>query len=57
LGKDHKEHRNWQINQKLFDGSGKWIKQMSGEEKACFKADKDAMQMLIDLGYAADDDW
>ena len=56
-GKDHKDHRNWQINQKLFDGSGKWIKEMSEEEKILFKADKDAKQRLIDFGYATDDDW
>lgn len=56
-GKDHKDYRNWQINQKLFDGSGKWIKEMTAEEKLCFKADKDAMQMLIDFGYVTSDDW
>jgi hypothetical protein len=56
-GKDHKDYRNWQINQKLFDGSGKWIKEMTAEEKALFKANKDAMQMLVEFGYAAGDDW
>ena len=57
LGKNHKYYRNWQINQALFDGSGKWLKEMTAEEKARFKSDKDAMQMLIDLGYAEDSDW
>jgi hypothetical protein len=56
-GKDHKDYRNWQINQKLFDDSGKWIKEMTDEEKTCFKADKDAMQLLIDFGYVTGDDW
>lgn len=56
-GKDHKDYRNWQINQKLFDGSGKWIKEMTEEEKVCFKADEDVMQMMIDFGYATDDKW
>jgi hypothetical protein len=56
-GKDHKDYRNWQINQKLFDGSGKWAKEMIDEEKTRFKADKEAMQMLIDFGYVSDDDW
>jgi hypothetical protein len=56
-GKNHKQYRNWQINQKLFDGSSKWIKEMTEEEKALFKADKDAMQMLIDFGYATGEDW
>jgi len=55
--KDHAEYRTWQMNQKLFDGSGKWIKEMTEEEKLRFKADKDAVQMLIDFGYAASDDW
>ncbi len=55
--KDHKHYRNWQLNQKLFDGSGKWVKEMTEEEKARFKADKDALQMLIDFGYAEGDDW
>ena len=55
--KDHAEYRTWQMNQKLFDGSGKWIEEMTEEEKAHFKADQDALQMLIDFGYAAGDDW
>jgi hypothetical protein len=53
----HAENRTWQMSQKLFDGSGKWIKEMTEEEKACFKADKEAIQMLINFGYAAGDDW
>ena len=56
-GKSHKEYRNWQINQKLFDGSGKWIKEMTREEQASFKADEEAMQMLINFGYTTDNDW
>lgn len=56
-GKNHKYFRNWQVNQKLFDGSGKWVREMTDEEKAKFKADRDAMQMLKDFGYASGDDW
>lgn len=56
-GKDHKNYRNWQINQKLFDGSGKWIKEMTAEEKQRFKENPEAMRMLIDFGYATGDDW
>ena len=56
-GKGHKDYRNWQLNQKLFDGSGKWLKEMSAEEKQRFKADKQATQLLIDFGYATNDDW
>jgi hypothetical protein len=55
--RDHAENRTWQMSQKLFDGSGKWIKEMTEEEKTCFKADKEAIQMLIDFDYAAGDDW
>jgi hypothetical protein len=57
FGKNHKHYRNWQINQKLFDGSGKWVKEMTVDEKACFKAEKNAMQMMNDLGYATGEDW
>ena len=46
--------RNWQIN-KLFDGSGKWKGEMTGEEKNAFK--ERAGRMLIRLGYAAGDEW
>ena len=45
------------MNQKLFDGSGKWIKEMTETEKARFKADKGASQLLIDFGYATNSDW
>jgi len=54
-GEDHKHFRNWQINQRLFDGSGKWVAGLTAEEKALFKAR--AGRMLIDYGYAADLDW
>ena len=33
FGKDHEQYRNWQINQPLFDGRGKW-ERMSEEELA-----------------------
>lgn len=56
-GKDHKEYRNWQINQKLFDGSGKWVKEMTAAEKTLFKADREAQQMLLELGYVSDEAW
>jgi hypothetical protein len=54
-GEHHNQHRNWQINQQLFDGSGKWPREMSEEEKRIFK--QQAGQMLIDYGYASDMDW
>ncbi len=54
-GEDHKHFRNWQINQRLFNGSGKWAEGLTSDEKATFKAR--AGQMLIDYGYADDLDW
>lgn len=54
-GEHHNQHRNWQINQQLFDGSGRWQREMSAEEKALFK--QKAGQMLIDYGYATDLNW
>ncbi|MCE0523244.1 MAG: sulfotransferase [Methylacidiphilales bacterium] len=50
----HDQYRNWQINQKLFDGRGKW-KQLSADQKAMIK--KAAGDMLIQYGYAADETW
>ena len=50
----HEQYRNWQINQKLFDGRGKW-KQLSDEKKAIIK--KVAGDMLVEYGYAADVNW
>jgi hypothetical protein len=55
--RNHAENRTWQMSQKLFDGSGKWIKEMKEAEKGWFKADKEALQMLIDFDYATGDGW
>lgn len=33
---DHKNLRNWQVNQPIFDGSGRWKQEMSSEEKKHF---------------------
>lgn len=50
----HEQYRNWQINQKLFDGRGKW-RQLSDEKKTIIK--KAAGDMLVEYGYAADRNW
>ena len=50
----HDQYRNWQINQKLFDGRGKW-KQLTEEKKTVIK--KAAGDMLIEYGYTTDMDW
>ena len=54
-GQSHNEYRNWQINQKLFDGSGKWKNEMLDDEKVRFK--DVAGEMLISLGYAENNQW
>ncbi len=52
--RDHKLYRNWQINQPLFDGRGKW-KKLSIAEKKYFK--EMAGQMLRECGYVDNDAW
>ena len=53
--KDHEQLRNWQINQPVFDGRGRWEEEMSEQEKSLFK-DR-AGKMLIRYEYADDLDW
>ncbi len=50
----HAQYRNWQINQKLFDGRGKW-RQLTDEKKAVIK--KAAGDMLIEYRYTTDMNW
>ena len=52
--KHHAQYRNWQINQKLFDGRGKW-KNLSEDDKNMIK--KIAGDMLVEYGYATDKNW
>ncbi len=46
---DHLQYRNWQINQPIFDGRGKWKKELSGDEVALIE--KRAGDMLRAYGY------
>ncbi len=48
FGKNHGQYRNWQINQPLFDGRGRW-KDLSAEELSCIK--EVAGSMLTEFGY------
>jgi len=48
-GKNHNNYRNWQINQPLFDGSGRWEAEMTTSEK--MKFDAIAGEMMVNLGY------
>ena len=51
---NHDAYRNWQINQPLFDGRGKW-KTLREDEKQIIK--DIAGDMLIEYGYAKNKDW
>lgn len=44
----HDQYRNWQLNQPLFDGSGRW-KQLSDEERAMVEGMQG--ELLFELGY------
>ncbi len=52
---DYKNLRNWQINQPLFDGRSRWIKEMTEYDKVIFK-DK-AQKYLEQFGYADANSW
>lgn len=54
-GKNHDQYRNWQINQKLFDGRKRWKREMSEEEKTIFN--NIAGPMLNEYGYTKDNEW
>ena len=45
--------RNWQVNQPIFDGRGRWQKEMTPQQKEIFK--QKAQQYLVQFGYANDD--
>lgn len=53
--RSHQRLRTWQVNQPLFDGSGRWRTGLSREEQARFKVL--AQPHLEAFGYAADDGW
>ena len=53
-GKNHRKYRNWQINQPLFDGRGKW-KRLNQDEKDIIN--KYGAEMLIEYGYIENTDW
>jgi Sulfotransferase family len=49
FGRNHEQYRNWQINQPLFDGRGRW-KEMSADELSY--VEETAGSLLVELGYA-----
>jgi len=57
--RDHSDHlalRNWQINQPIFDGRGKWEKDMTPEEKEAFKKSP-AQELLERFEYVQGQAW
>ena len=54
FGENHDQYRNWQINQPLFDGRGKW-KRMTEPEQVNVK--EQANQMLGAYGYVDNENW
>lgn len=53
-GQDHGTYRNWQINQPIFDGRGRW-KKMSYEQKTRTK--ELAAPELKKYGYGVNEEW
>jgi len=53
---DHKNNRNWQINQPIFDGRERWKLEMSYDEKQKFKKSP-AQNLLQRFGYVTDSNW
>lgn len=51
----HRQLRNWQINQPLFDGRNKWQSTMTPKEKEIFKTT--AQKYLLQFGYVSNDEW
>lgn len=54
-GEIHRQYRNWQVAQPVFDGRYKWKQKMTEEQKATFK--RVANELLIEFGYASDSQW
>ena len=46
---DHNNLRNWQVNQPIFDGRGRWEKEMNKAELRAF--DKSCSWLMSELGY------
>lgn len=49
-GREHGDLRNWQVNQPIFDGRGKWKKDLPEQFRASFKSGE-AHEVMSALGY------
>lgn len=54
--KDHINLRNWQVNQPLFDGRGKWKSDLKKADIDFIKSSP-AQDLLVKLKYVDGDDW
>lgn len=54
--RDHMNSRNWQINQPILDGRGRWRVEMSEAEKNRFR-NSPAQDLLERFGYVSDGNW
>ena len=52
VGPEHEDLRNWQVNQPIFDGRGRWKNALPNEFAAQFEAGTPAELMRL-FGYAA----
>ncbi|MEQ1901714.1 MAG: sulfotransferase [Devosia sp.] len=53
VGKEHAQYRNWQVNQPLYDGRGRWQAELPAEIVAAFDTGKPRELMKV-FGYAED---
>lgn len=51
IGDGHDDHRNWQVNQPLFDGRGRWRTDLPPQYVARFKTGTFASQFMREFGY------
>jgi hypothetical protein len=52
---EHNQYRNWQINKPIFDGTGRYKKEMNSHEKKIFK--EKAGKELLKYGYEENNEW
>jgi hypothetical protein len=55
ISENHAQYRNWQTNQPIFDGSGRWKKELDVEEKKIIK--EIGRDMLVRYEYAEGYGW
>jgi hypothetical protein len=51
IGTEHRAHRNWQVNQPLFDGRGRWMKDLPDDFVRRFESGR-PRDLMNALGYS-----